>query len=389
MTIPPKLARLHASISIAGGLLVGLGIIAGIVRAWQKAMAARPEWSYWEQLAMHPWQDVAGADKDIFGYLPGFAAVVKPFFLAPHPLGLLAFLSLNAVCSIGMVLILRRYFWPVGERIHPAMLLMTGICIFLALQNNQVVVPSMYLTLVGFFAIMANRLLGSIALAIAVLVKTLPATLFLLLALIERFRLAVIAGIMLVVLSVSLSTLTDGWQTSFDAHLDFVEQVSAQNPNRTLTDSEAPRSIGNNTSLSAAIVQLAPALGPVVPRLLNLAIFLGTLALVCYLSFVSSRRLGNAPLVLALWLCWTILAAPFGRYYYLVFLLPAWWLLWPKNPAGGYSKSLLAGLWFVALLPLASRSGAVFLTLVVVTFTACTWRVFRQLQEAADQEPST
>ncbi len=389
MTISPKLTHLHGSISITGGLLAGLGILAGIVRAWQKAAAGRPEWSYWEQLAMHPWQHVAGADKDIFGYLPGFAALIKPFFLLAHPLGLLAFLSLNAICSIGIVFILRQHFWPVGVQIHPAILLMTGISIFLALQNNQVVVPSMYLTLVAFFAIMANRLRGSIALAIAVLVKTLPATLFLLLALINRFRLAVIAGITLGVLSVSLSTLTDGLQTSFDAHLDFVEQVRAQNPNRSLTDSEPPRSIGNNTSLSAAIVQLAPALGPVVPRLMNLAVFVGTLALVCYLSSVSTRRLSNAPLVLALWLCWTILAAPFGRYYYLVFLLPAWWLLWPKYPAGGYSKPVLAGLWFIALLPLASRSGAIYVTIVVVTFTACTWRVYRELRAATEREALT
>lgn len=87
-------------------------------------------------------------------------------------------------------------------------------------------------------------------------------------------------------------------------------------------------------------------------------------------------------MVLALWLSWTILAAPFGRYYYLVFLLPAWWVLWPKTPAKGYTPLLLGALWFIALLPLASRSGSVFLVIVISTFIVCAWHVYRDLREA-------
>jgi len=375
-------------ISDRGNLLLLVGIVAGIGRAWQKAIAGRPEWSYWQQLATQSWQDTAGADKEIFGYLPGFALMVKPFFLL-EPLGLVVFLVLNAMCGIGIIIVLRRHFQPDGESAHPALLLMTAIALFLGLQNNQVVIPSMYLTLVAYFSIVNHSKRGAVALALAILIKTLPATLFLLLTLIGRLRLAIVAALVLGILSFSLAGISDGWRSSLDAHLGFVEQVSAQNPNRALTETQAPRSLADNTSLSAAVVRLAPDLGNTLPRILNLGIFLGSLALACYLSFVSSRRLDNAPMVLALWLSWTIMAAPFGRYYYLVFLLPAWWLLWPKAPAGGYSSSALLGaLWFIALLPLASRSGPVFLVLVVGTFVVCAWHVYRGLREAVPRKIS-
>jgi len=368
-------------------LLLLIGIVAGIWRAWQKGIAGRPEWSYWQQLATQSWQDVAGADTAIFGYLPGFALLVKPFFLL-GPLGLPIFLLLNALCAAGIVIMLRRHFRLGGEDAHPALLLMTAIALFLGLQNNQVVIPSMFLTMVGYFSIMNHSKRGAVALALAVLIKTLPATLFLLLTLIGRLRLAIATGLILGLLSLSLTAISEGWSVSFDAHLGFLEQVSAQNPNRALTDAQEPRSLSDNTSLSAAVVQLAPALGDTLPRILNLAIFLGSLALACYLSFASSRRLDNAPMVLALWLSWTIMAAPFGRYYYLVFLLPAWWALWPKEPANGYAPLLLGALWFVALLPLASRSGSIFLVIVIGTFVVCAWHVCRDLREAGPKKVS-
>lgn len=368
-------------ISDRSSLLLLFGIVAGILRGWQKAIAGRPEWSYWEQLATQSWQDVSGADKDIFGYLPGFALLVKPFFLV-EPVGLVVFLLLNAICAVGIIIMLRRYFRPDDERVHPALLLMTTIALYLSLQNNQVVVPSMFLTLVGYFAIMNHSGRGVVALAMAILIKTLPATLFLLLALIGRLRLAIAAGLVLAALSFSLAGISEGWRVSFDAHIGFVEQVSAQNPNRALADTQAPPSLSNNTSLSAAVVQLAPVLGNTLPRIMNLVIFLGSLALVGYLSFASSRRLDNTAMVLALWLSWTIMAAPFGRYYYLVFLLPAWWLLWPKAPASDHPVWRPGALWLIALLPLASRSGSVFLLLVIGTFVACAWHVYRDLQGA-------
>lgn len=366
-------------------LLLLIGIVAGIWRAWQKGVAGRPEWSYWQQLATQSWQDVAGADTAIFGYLPGFALLIKPFFLL-ETLGLPVFLLLNAMCALGIIIMLRRHFRPGGEDAHPALLLMTAIALYLGLQNNQVVIPSMFLTIVGYFSIMGHSKHGVVALALAVLIKTLPATLFLLLTLIGRLRLAIAAGLMLGLLSFSLTAISEGWRVSLDAHLGFFEQVSAQNPNRALTDAQAPRSLSDNTSLSAAVVQLAPALGDTLARILNLAVFLGSLALTCYLSFASSRRPNNAPMVLALWLSWTILAAPFGRYYYLVFLLPAWWVLWPKAPANGYTPLLLGALWFIALLPLASRSGSVFLVIVISTFVACAWHVYRDLREAGPKK---
>ncbi len=370
-------------------LILILGILAGVVRGYQKAVDSRPEWNYWEHLATSSWQDVVGADQPVFGYLPGFAALVKPFFVFEQPIGLLLFLVVNAACSVGILIILRDRFWNDGDRLHPALALMTAITVFLGLQNNQVVAPSLLLTLIAFFAIMRNQKVGVIALSLAVLVKTLPATCFLLFALIRRFWLAVLAGLVLAVLSFTLSTLTDGMTVSFEAHLGFLEQVSAQDPNRILTEGVAPSSLNDNASLKSVIVQLAPHIGSTAAYVLNLVIFLGTLVIVCYLSYTASRRLNNLNSILALWLCWTILAAPFGRYYYLGFLLPAWWLLLPKATPEGHSVRALAGLVFVALLPLASRSTEVFVGLVVLTFFLCVRQVRFELREALSRQVST
>ena len=71
---------------------------------------------------------------------------------------------------------------------------------------------------------------------------------------------------------------------------------------------------------------------------------------------------------LGLWLSWTVLAAPFGRYYYLLLLTPTWSWLWPR--AGGVrSKPLNAiACWLVALVPLASRSTEVYVAITVITY---------------------
>ncbi len=371
-------------LSDPGSLLFATGIAVGAVRGYQKALGSRPEWTFWDQLATQPWESVAGADQPIFGYLPGFAVVLKPFFMLPSPLGLLLFLTINAASCVGILIILRGQFWNNGGRVHPALALMTAITMYFSLQNNQVVAPSLLLTLIAYFQILRNQKLGSIALAVAILVKTLPATFLLLFTLIKRFRLSFLAGVALLALSVLLSALTEGMDVSTHAHLNLLEQFRAQDPNRVLTDGVVPSSLENNTSLSSIVVQLAPYIGNTPAYILNLVIFWSTLLLACYLSFTASRRTRNPPLILALWLCWTIMAAPFGRYYYLLFLLPAWWLLWPKAALQRHAVAVTIALWLLALSPLASKSTTVFVALVVFTFL---WSVKSILQDL--QKPVT
>ena len=153
---------------------------------------------------------------------------------------------------------------------------------------------------------------------------------------------------------------------------------SGASGNRVLTDGVVPSSLENNTSLSSIVVQLAPYIGNTPAYILNLVIFWSTLLLACYLSFTASRRTRNPPLILALWLCWTIMAAPFGRYYYLLFLLPAWWLLWPKAALQRHAVAVTIALWLLALSPLAGKSTTVFVVLVVFTFL---WSVKCILQD--------
>ena len=60
-------------------LVLAVVIAAGALSGFQSAIQGQPEWCYWEALATQPWPEVVGPDKMLFGYLPGFAVLIRPF----------------------------------------------------------------------------------------------------------------------------------------------------------------------------------------------------------------------------------------------------------------------------------------------------------------------
>ena len=377
----------RAFLTDPGCLLVVLGVVLGVARGFQKTAKAWPEWIYWKQIATQPWESVVGPDRFIFGYLPGFALFVKPFFALPSPFGALLFAVVNAASCVGILLLLRAGIWKGSQRLHLALAAMTAITMYLSVQNNQVVAPSLFLTLLAYVLMMRNAWLGSVALAGAILIKTIPATFLLLFTLIRRFRLAFLAGVIMLGVSVTASIMFEGVDVAMRAHAGFVEQVSAQDPGRVLTEGVTRRANSDNKSLSAAIVKLAPWIGNTPALILMRSMCWGTLILASYLSFFGIRRGCRSISILALWLSWTIVAAPFGRYYYLLFLLPACWLFWPKGPPSRHALPVQAGLWSLALIPLASRSldGFPYTLLTVMAFGWCAYNCNRELGANGEQ----
>jgi len=367
------------------------GGIVGAVRGLMKTAHEWPEWIYWEQLATQSWGEVAGADQPVFGYLPGIAALVTPFFAVPHPLGAILFATMNAASCVGIVMLLRAEFRSGGKVVQLPLAVMTSYSLYLATQNNQLVAPSMYLTLLAYRLLMRRSWFGSVALGFAVLIKTLPATLFLLFTFLRRFRLAFVGGLILVAASVGLSTMTEGFEVAFDAHAAYPEQIKAQDPNLVLTEGVEPRSFRSNMSLQASIVRLAPWIGETFALILNRTIFWGTLLFVCYLAFVAGKREPIPNAMFALWIAWTTLAAPFGRYYYVALLLPALWLCWPAGLTRDRARWAQVILWLLALTPIATRSGNAvpYVLLTIFTFGWCARRCLRELRGRAEQTGAT
>jgi hypothetical protein len=367
-----------------------VGAFAGAVYAFGKSSQGLPEWSFWEQLAGQSWGAVAGADRPIFGYMPGFAALVRPFFAVPSPIGALLFVAMNVASCFGILTLLRVEFREGGKLVQLPLVVMTSCVFYLATQNNQVVAPSVFLTLLGYRLLMRTSWWGSAVIGFAVLIKTLPATLFLLFTLLRRFRLAFLGGVILVVASVGLSTMVEGFDVSFDAHKAFPLQVRSQDPNRVLTEGVTPRSFAGNISLAASVVRLAPWIGGTTALVVNRVIFWSTLLLVSLFAFRAGRCRSVPISILALWISWTILAAPFGRYYYAVFLLPAWWLCWPEGRTDSHPWWFRISLWLVALLPLATRSSNAipYVLLTSGTFVACAYRCRRDIQASIAPPPA-
>lgn len=349
-------------------LVLAVVIAAGALSGFQSAIQGQPEWCYWEALATQPWLEVVGPDKMLFGYLPGFAALIRPFFALSQPLGLLLFLAINAGSCWGIAIVLKRMRDEKDRPLPMALVVMLAIPMYLSLQNNQVVAPAVLLALCGVIWIMRGNSWGALALAIAALIKTMPVTLLLPLVLVGHWRKALLAALAVASLSIGFYAASEGIGTGLEAHLDLPAQWSAQNPNRILTDGEIPSSYSDNMSLSAVMIGLRGILGDGPTLLVNLSWFVGTLLLTLFATVRSQRREHHPMAWLGLWLSWTVLAAPFGRYYYLLLLTPTWSWLWPR--AGGVrSKPLNAiACWLVALVPLASRSTEVYVAITVITY---------------------
>ncbi|MHC4955484.1 MAG: glycosyltransferase 87 family protein [Planctomycetota bacterium] len=360
-------------------MVITVGV--GAARAVQKAGRAWPEWIHWWRVARQPWQSIAGPDKEIFGYLPGFAAIMKAVFAVPPPTRAYLFATLNALFCVGILVILRAWYWRSDRRIHLALATMTAVTLYMSVQNNQVVAPSMLLALVAFGLIMRSAWFGSFALACAILIKPLPATLFLLLTLIQRFRFALVAGVVTLAVSVASLAMTEGLDISVDAHRGFPAQLRAQDPNRTLTEGVRPITYSDNQSVSAAIARLGPWIGNVSALVLNRLVFWGSLLLASYLSFAAARRGVSPVVILAMWLAWTIFATPYCRYYYTLFLLPAWWLFWPKGSPREHPARVHAALWCLALLPIATRTEyfGPYVLLSVMTFAWSAIHCYREI----------
>ncbi len=331
----PGRQKWRTAIRVLALLLFVSALALGIGRAAQRWRHNRSEWCYWRMFVEQPMQDVFGAEKPLFGYLPGAKALFIPFVRAGAA-GFAAFATLNAASCIGVVILLaRRVRIDEGERSAlalPWLLLCCSVPSYFAIQNNQVVAPAVFLSLAAFALLERKRpVLAGCVLAAAALVKTVPVALFLLPLLLRSWRTSLMAVLALLVLSFGLSAATEGVAGSVRYHLHWPAQVLAQDPAVPQTEGGPERSRGVNESPSAEVARLAEVTGTRVWVWGFRAVLVASTTL---LIVVSVAAQGNAPLFwhkVAAWMAWVPVASPFGCYYYLLFAAPAWYMLIPQG----------------------------------------------------------
>ena len=352
---PPRRLNILAAVVLAITFLAGFG---SGVRKW---MLDKPEWSYFSNYVVEPLEETNGPEKAMFGYFPGFRALIT-VFVRTEPAGYFLFAALNAACCAGVLRMI--YLRESRGRDDPARLLWLAIAsvvpVLFALQNNQIVAPAVYLSMLALtLAERGKEKSAGLWFALAVLLKSLPLPMLAFALLMRRWRMVATACLALGLGSLGLATWTDGWAQSLKHHLAYPAQVLAQSPARAADPAQAPpRSFHHNRSPGAELTRLARATGIKAIAFLHPVFVLGTLV---FLAVLTARGGTGAHLFwprLTAWFAWVAAAAPFGRYYYLLFLLPAlytvgWWAL----EKSGKSRNLcLAGLAVACALTLLTRS---------------------------------
>lgn len=354
---------------------MAIAILAGFSSGVRKWMLDKPEWSYFSNYVVKPLDETNGPEKAMFGYFPGCRALLTGF-VRTEPVGYFLFAALNAACCIGVLRMI--YLHEARGRGDPARLLWLAIAaivpVFFALQNNQIIAPAVYLSMLALALTGSGKAKTAGALfALGVLLKSLPLPMLAFPLLLKRWRMVATACLALGFGSVGLATWTDGWEQSLKHHLAYPAQVLAQSPSKAADPAQkAPRSFHHNRSPGAELTRLARATGIKAIAFLHPVFVLGTLA---FLSFLTVRSGGTARLFwpsLTAWFAWVAAAAPFGRYYYLLFLLPAmfaagWWVL---EKCGKNRGLCLASLGLGCALTILTRSPNPSYTLLSVSMLA-------------------
>jgi hypothetical protein len=283
-------------------------------------------------------------------------------FVRTEPAGYFLFAVLNAACCAGVLRMI--HLRESRGRGDPDRLLWLAIAavvpVLFALQNNQIVAPAVYLSMLAFtLAERGKEKSAGLWFALGVLLKSLPLPMLAFPLLLRRWRMVATACLALGLGSLGLATWTDGWEQSLKHHLAYPAQVVAQSPTRAADPGKkAPRSFHHNRSPGAELTRLARATGIKAFAFLHPVFVLGTLAILAWLTLRGGAAAAFFWPRVTAWFAWVAAAAPFGRYYYLLFLLPAiyaaGWLALEKWET--HRSLCLAGLALACALTLLTRS---------------------------------
>jgi hypothetical protein len=321
-----------AKAKIAASCLLALSLLAGAVKATDKWRNDHAEWRHWRAFVLRPMHEVFGPDKPLFGYLPGTKALFAPF-VRTEPAGFVAFVLLNVLSCIGIYVLLDARIpkngagrWPGTARLWLS--LCCSAPFYLVVHNNQVVAPAVLFALLAFALLQqGRRVVSGGALAAAALIKTLPLALFPLPLLMRSWQTVLAAVLALVMMSLTLSSITEGVDASLRYHLEWPSQILAQHPQSSEDGEGVPGRMKDNQSPAALAFTLTEGGGSRVWTWGHRGLLLLATALLVGASLPSSSQGAFFWCKVAAWMAWIPFGTPYCRYYYLLFAVPAWYAL--------------------------------------------------------------
>lgn len=314
-----------------GNLLLLALVVATVWSAWTLAWSGEPEWCHWQATATLPAAE--GLSAMNHGYLPSVAMLLRPFFWVPLPLGIALYLALGLFATAWLVRALASEF---GVQVDAwTYVWLSGPC-FAALHGNQIVAPMMACLVAGILALRRSQIGRAVGwVALGTVLKVLPIVVAPFLMLRRRWLEATLILVGAAGLSLVLGAFAFSPSESWSLHLAWPADLPKQNPIH-LADTPAGEFAETvwlqdardlNQSASASLARLEPLVGRGLARFLARALFWLTLPFTAWVCLQRRsrrhRQLFPWP-ELALWLAWIAFAAPFGRYYYSLLLLPAW-----------------------------------------------------------------
>lgn len=338
-----------------------LSLLVGSFTALNKGLSNKPDWSYYRKFINFPLIEITGTDKALFGYLPGTKGLFAPFILMGK-FDLVFFVLCNIFCSI-------LFFWLLVNKVvinyrnksFTNSLMWISICvampIYFAIHNNQLVVPSITLVILGMMCIQKEQdVLAGILLAISALFKSFTIPIFILPMLLGRWKATIIAFVAVLCISFALASFTDGFETSVAMHARWISQILAQSPENAIYKHNIPVSFIDNQSVRAEIVRLAITYKiPWIVSLHTLVYFFST-GLLFFLTLNNRTTTGiSFWIIVSVWMAWIAYAVPFGRYYYLIFIVPI--LITTSVSKIVDFRGFQALLWIILILSATSRGG--------------------------------
>ncbi len=368
--------------SVIGALLLLIATCIVGSSAIVDGLAGRVDWSYWQTA-------VAGGpewDRSDLGYLPGFPWLLRPFVLLPRPYGNITYVLVALLLAAGTIAALRREILrgsttPVRSTI-PCMLWLSG-AFLVAIRNNQVTVQMMAVLTIGLILLVRGRTLsGAAVIGLSALLKPITLGMSLYFVFRREWKPALVIGAAPLLASLLLVSLGIGPAASMRKHVDWPLRILAlQSTDVEAADSPAGTARRANQGPMGVITEAGLRFDSQSALLLGGGLFffsiLATAAIANGGRTPSEHRWEN----LALWLACVTVAAPFGRYYYSVLLVPAWMvvvrnldgtrcpralrhaaiavpaLAWGGRTEGLYAATSLVTFLTVGLMLLHARSG--------------------------------
>jgi len=382
-------------------------LIVGVV-VWLRAESTTDFRDFWNTARHFLQTGRLSRTLGVHNYLPFFPLFMLPFAHLPLRVAIELFtgISLAALAAaIVLVELLRRGRRPDGLEAPAALavLLMLPYVTSCAVLGSVSLVLLLLVVASAVLLLMRRDVLAGLALALAILIKLLPAALLLWFVLLRRWRAVATTLAAAVVMGVGLPLALLGPAETLRQHQSFYQTALVRHSAlRTLTAGKPPKANFSNNALPMVLRRLlspldarkAPNDPPIVVRVVDaaptvrIAIYALLMAIVLGLSLWKSRptdRAAGPPCsddwlaTLGLWCCVMLLASPLVWTHYLPLAYPALAAvcdraLSPRRPGRRPARAALA-VWILGLValgfPPARAAGAQIVSVLALWAALC------------------